>query len=178
MTERKMCKALADSLNALTPVEREVLRVYAVDVYDASSQWLHDVMIGLAGQALVGTAGWGQALDPALVEALDNLTPVDRRVLTRYVTEDDDSSSPGLHELLYATAMQLEYDEVRNKAIQDEALAPFEADHRAEVEALSAAADWSHVPAPEPRTIDWHPWAVPDDISGLDDEPGDGNVEP
>jgi hypothetical protein len=166
MTDRTMCNALAGALNDLTRVERAILTTSARDGYNAPG-WLGDIKIGLAGQLLEG-AEQGQVLDPALVEALDNLEEVDRRTLARLVGTDEVEVPAYIARLLYGVALQLEADEWRHKVAQDAALAPLAADHQAEVEVLAAAATWPTEPEDRSKGVAWFPWHVPDTIEGLD----------
>ena len=103
-----------------------------------------------------------------LAAALDALTPSQRRILPVIAGE---SAHDWLAALLLGLAAEvpgLERREVVAKMRDDMVLHDLYVDHLADVEAVDAAADWSHVPPPAPRTIAWHPWAVPDDVSDLD----------
>ena len=111
---------------------------------------------------------------------LAQMSFVDRKCLRAYAARDrnlgDDSWSPWLQSLLEALVVELdaiEADETYADALrraQDAAVieamdAPLRAEHAALVEAADAVADWSHVPAPAPRTAAWFPEAAPDDGS-------------
>ena len=69
---------------------------------------------------------------------------------------------------LAAEVPGLERREVVAALREDMVLHALYLDHVADVDKAAEGADWSHVPPPAPRTIAWHPWAVPDDVSDLD----------
>jgi hypothetical protein len=125
-------------------------------------------------------------ITPELAVTLAAMTPVERKILRAYAkprAEGEEGWTPFLAALFVGLVAELdaiEADEVYADALrraQDAAVieamdAPLRAENDARVEAADAKADWSHVPPPEPRTVDWWPWAVPDDLSELD-----GSVE-
>jgi hypothetical protein len=166
MTDRTLCKALSGALEALSPVERRIITVSALDDYGTVA-WLRDLKIGLAAQLLAGTEH-GQTLCPALIEALDDLDAVKRRNLSYLATTDEVEVPPWIRGLFYGVVLQIEADNAREKAAQDAVLTPLEADHCAEVEAAAAAATWPTEPEDRSKGVAWFPWAVPDTIEGLD----------
>lgn len=85
-----------------------------------------------------------------LEAALDALSESDRKVIKALASEPGGALLGGL---LLGIRAELVAAEMREAAV----LAALAADHEAEVEALSAAADWSHVPPPAPRTETWWP---------------------
>ncbi len=90
-----------------------------------------------------------------LEAALGALSESDRRVLKRLASESESGLLGGL---LLGLRAELVADEIHAADV----LAGLAADHQAEVEALCAAADWSHVPPPAPRTETWWPEGEPD----------------
>jgi len=155
MTDRIMCKALSEALDGLSRVERATLTTSARDG-SGSPGWLRDLKIGLACQLLDGAVR-GRGLNAGLTEALDNLDAVQRRSLARMVNSGEVEVPPWIDELLWAVVVQMEWDEIRNRSTLDAALAPFEADHRAEVEALAAAAIWHTEPEDRSKGKAWWP---------------------
>jgi len=68
---------------------------------------------------------------------------------------------------LAAEVPGLQRREVVAKMREDMVLHDLYLDHLADVDKLAEGADWSHVPPPAPRTVDWHPWHVPDTLEGI-----------
>ena len=109
-----------------------------------------------------------EPMTPELVDALDALTAADRRQLKAIAPG---SKTPWLRALLLglvAEVERLERHEAIEKMHEITTLHAHELDRLADVDKAAEGADWSHVPPPAPRTIAWHPWAVPDDVSDLD----------
>jgi hypothetical protein len=124
-------------------------------------------------------------MTPELAAALAAMTPVERRILRSYAKprpDGEDGWTPFIAALFVGLVVELdaiEADETyadalrraREAAVIEAMDAPLRAEHAALVEAADAKADWSHVPAPEPRTVDWFPWTVPDSPAGLEPQP-------
>lgn len=107
-------------------------------------------------------------MTPELAAALDALTPIQRRTLTVIAGESWHDWLAALLLGLAAEVPGLERREVVDKMREDMVLHALEVDHLADVDKLAEGADWSHVPAPEPRTVAWFPWHVPDTIEGVE----------
>jgi hypothetical protein len=113
-------------------------------------------------------------MTPELTDALAGLTAVERKILRHYAKPNaggEDDFSPWLHTLfvgLDAEVSRMERHEVVEKIRGDMVLHAHEVDHLADVDKAAEGADWSHVPAPEPRTVAWFPWHVPDTIEGVE----------
>jgi hypothetical protein len=114
-------------------------------------------------------------MTPELAAALAALTAVERRILRAYATprpEGEDNYSPWLQALyggLVAEVDHLERLETIEKLNEVTILHAHYLDHLADVDRAAEGADWSHVPPPAPRTVNWWPESAPDDLSGLDD---------
>lgn len=108
-------------------------------------------------------------MTPELQDALTALTAADRRQLKAVAPE---SKTPWLRAVLLGVVAEVEHLERRETiAKMDEItqLHAHEVDRLADVAKAAEGADWSHVPPPAPRTVDWWPESVPDDLSELDD---------
>jgi hypothetical protein len=89
-----------------------------------------------------------------LAEALDALTPVERRVLVAAAKEDR-TRAKWFARLLDGLVMQSAFDELRRQAETAAVLAPFEADAARELEALALEA---FGPLPQRADgIEWRP---------------------
>lgn len=91
-----------------------------------------------------------------------------RRVLPALAVE---SANPWMRALLLSIAAELpglERRETIERMNEETVLHGHVLDHLADVDKAAEGADWSHVPPPAPRTVEWHPWHVPDTIEGLD----------
>jgi hypothetical protein len=104
-----------------------------------------------------------------LAAALNALSPSQRRMLTVIAGESENDWLRALLLGLVAEVDLMERQEAIEKMHEITTLHAHEVDHLADVEAADAKADWSHVPPPEPRTVDWYPEAAPDDLSESDD---------
>jgi hypothetical protein len=103
-----------------------------------------------------------RTMTPRLAAALDGLTGAEKRHLKTIAAE---SKTPWLHGLLDGLAAEVVVAEAREATN----LHAHYLDHLADVDKAAEGADWSHVPPPEPRTVDCWPEAAPVDLSGLDD---------
>jgi hypothetical protein len=110
-------------------------------------------------------------MTPRLAAALDALTEAERRYLKTIAPE---SAHPWLRALLEALVAEV----IVTEAHEVTTLHEHELDRLRDVEAASEAADWPTEPEDRTKGVAWFPEAAPDDVSGLDDEPGHGNVEP
>jgi len=109
-----------------------------------------------------------EPMTPELAAALDALTPSQRRILPVIAAESEHDWLAALLLGLAAEIPGLERREVVAKMREDMILHELYMDHVADVDKVAEGADWSHVPAPEPRTVAWHPWEVPHTIEGIE----------
>jgi hypothetical protein len=72
-----------------------------------------------------------------LADALDALTPIERRVLVKAALEDSDRPE-WLSRLLDGLAIQAHFDEVSRQAATAAVLAPFEADYQRDLDEIEA----------------------------------------
>jgi hypothetical protein len=112
-------------------------------------------------------------MTPELAAALAAMTPSQRRTLTVIAGESEHDWLRALLLGLVAEVDQLERREAIERMNEITILHAHEVDRLADVDKADEGADWSHVPAPEPRTVAWFPESAPNDLSELDD----GSVE-
>jgi hypothetical protein len=98
-----------------------------------------------------------EPMTPELAAALDALTPSQRRILPTLAGESEHSWLRALLLGLAAEIPRLERRDDLARIREGIVLHEFEVDHQAEVDKIAEGADWSHVPAPEPRTVAWFP---------------------
>ena len=113
-------------------------------------------------------------MTPELAAALDALTPAQRRVLPALAAE---SAHGWLAALLLGLAAEipgLQRRETIERMRDLEVLHDLEVDHQADVDRIAEGATWPAEPEDRSKGVPWFPWAVPDDLSGLDN----GSVEP
>ena len=103
-------------------------------------------------------------MTPELAAALDALTPVQRRILPTLAGESEHSWLRALLLGLAAEVPGLQRRDDVARIRQDMVFHDLEVDMQADVDKLAEGADWSHVPAPAPRTVAWFPEAAPDTI--------------
>jgi hypothetical protein len=107
-------------------------------------------------------------MTPELAAALDALTPIQRRTLTVIAGESEHDWLAALLLGLAAEVPGIERREVVARMHEITVLHAHEVDHRADVDKAAEGADWSHVPAPAPRTVAWFPEDAPDTIEGVE----------
>jgi hypothetical protein len=107
-------------------------------------------------------------MTPELAAALDALTPAQRRVLPALAVESEHDWLAALLLGLAAEVPRLQRRDDVARIRADIVFHDLEVDMQADVDKLAEGADWSHVPAPAPRTVAWWPEAAPDTIEGLD----------
>ena len=100
-------------------------------------------------------------MTPELAAALDALTPVQRRTLTVIAAESEHDWLAALLLGLAAEIPGLQRRDEIERMNEITVLHDLEVDHQADVDKLAEGADWSHVPAPEPRTEAWWPEDTP-----------------
>jgi hypothetical protein len=103
-------------------------------------------------------------MTPELAAALDALTPVQRRTLTVIAGESEHDWLAALLLGLAAEVSRLQRRDDVARIRQGMVFHDLEVDMQADVDKIAEGADWSHVPAPEPRTVAWFPEAAPDTI--------------
>jgi hypothetical protein len=107
-------------------------------------------------------------MTPELAAALDALTAAQRRVLPALAVESGHEWLAALLLGLAAEVLALERRAEIARMNEITVLHGHVLDHLTDVDKAAEGADWSHVPAPAPRTVAWFPWDVPDTIEGLE----------